>query len=1040
MPQETQQTRQGTKPTTGEGRKNAIITRLTLDIEAANGYYEGEIEPLIIERYEVFRADKKYYRKMFPVLSKRCEITSTDVQDTIESTMPALMETFFGSTEVISVQGMDGTPQDEERAEKFQALLNYQLDREQFFMTAYQWFKDALITNMGIIKVDWERTYRDEVERVPILPQVMEQFQQDTRNGTIKVLGMEEAPEIGGVIATVSRIDKNQPRIRNVLASEFRFSPDAVNLRDADFVAHRKIVTLDYLRKQAKSGLYENVEELVGKAENPHYTQLDQINNQHIDDEPNTTDSGRRKVELYECYVNLNMTDDDDGELTPMIVTISNGVILRMEENTYERNPFFILSPRLDPHKVWPESGFVDLIAQIQHTKTAIYRQIIYNMAQTNDSKMAVNLAQLVDINDITESRRIIRVNGNVTEGIMNVPVTDLAPWTFSMLEYLDTLKENRTGITKYNQGMDSNSLNKMLDIETPIPMADGSYKLLRDIVDGDRIIGRNGKPVTVLKAHEIHYPERAYNITFKNGETICAGGEHLWTIRKQSNKVSVMDTDTIAERMAKYRQPLYIPTVGQVDFESSPDLPVDPYILGAYLGNGHKHSCRITTMDDELVEIIGEKYTIEPCKTGQNSGKATTYTITNGLFAVLHELGIVKREAIEKAEKYIPEVYFHAPYQDRLNLLRGLMDTDGCHHSGALVVFTQAGGRLLSDTIRLINSFGWRTHRHEIYPEQAVDGKQYWQVTFSADDNPFRIHRKADKWAPRTRQNGWQRIVDIRPAAMRLMRCLTVDAEDGLFCVGRLFTVTHNTATGVNIITQQASKRLELIARIFAETGIREMFKFLIKINQLFVNQEVVVRLTNGTMPVDPTDLEGDFDLIISTGMGAGAQQQRLNNLLSVGQLLQQLFPQGMVGPEEMYNYAKKFIEECGYKNADDFIRTPEETIQAMQEQQEAQVAGQAMPISERLNIAYEDLPWQVQMEMFQKEGYQVDPSWWTEKATEDYLKNAVNEYAKADAQKEDVHERIAGRRAKAAEMATAGGAGQTGRGSAGANAPIPQ
>lgn len=980
-----------------DAKRQEIVSKLQMDIDAANAYYEKEIEPKIMERYAIYRAEPSFYRKMFPDLSKRSSITSTDVQDTIESTMPSMMKTFFGSTDVVTIQGADGTDQDNDRAEKMQELINYELDKNKFFMTFYQWAKDALITNAGIIKVDWDREYKPVQQTVMMDTDAYAQYRPQADAMGIKVLSA--TPVMGGFNVTIERqeISKNQPRIMNLMASEFRFSPDALSLNDADFVAHRKIVTLDYLRKQQASGMYSHVDELTEKGQAPEYTALDTQNNEDIDDEPNQSDSGRRKVELYECYVNINMSDDPDGPLTPMIITVSNGVILRAEENTYERNPFFVLCPRVDPHKIWPDTGFVDLIAQLQHAKTAILRQMIVNIAQGNDGKIAVDPSRLTDINDVIENARVIRVQGNVSEAIQPVPTSALQSWTFDMMEYLDTTKENRTGITKYNQGMDSNSLNKMLDINTPVPMADGSYKILKDIVDGDIIVGCSGNPTKVKKAHIIHYPERAYDITFKSGETICAGGEHLWTVITQHGVKQVMDTDSIYKYMKNTKATLYIPTVGKVDFTGNEELPLDPYVLGAYLGNGHKHSCRITELDYEVMEYISEwaekhdSYIIK-CKE-QNAGRATTYAIKGTLWKILHDLKIVKKYPSEEAEKYIPEAYFHASYEDRLNLMRGLMDTDGCHHSGALSIFTQKDGKLLNDFIRLAESFGWRTHTHELFPPQGREGCRYFQVTISTDENPFRLSRKANKWKQRNVCKAKQAIVSIKPTTIRLMRCLTVDADDGLFCVGKHFTVTHNTATGINIITQQANQRLELIARIFAETGMSDLFRFLIKMNQLFINEETIIRLTNGPMQIDPTDLEGEFDLVVNAGMGAGAKQQNIQNMQILQGLMTQLYQLGFVGPEQAYNFAKRYIEEIGFKNVDDFVMNPQE-VQAKQAQQQPQDS-----MSESMRAAVTDAPWQVQMQWWAKQGFQVTPEMFTEQAVQKSLETAVDAHAKADA-----------------------------------------
>ena len=74
-----------------EAKRDSIVSKLKQDIDAANAYYEDTVEPTVMERYAIFKADKGYYRKMFPRLSQCCEIVSTDVQDTIESTMPVLI-------------------------------------------------------------------------------------------------------------------------------------------------------------------------------------------------------------------------------------------------------------------------------------------------------------------------------------------------------------------------------------------------------------------------------------------------------------------------------------------------------------------------------------------------------------------------------------------------------------------------------------------------------------------------------------------------------------------------------------------------------------------------------------------------------------------------------------------------------------------------------------------------------------------------------------------------------------------------------------
>lgn len=657
-------------------KKEAIVSRLQQDIDAADAYYEEYVEPKIRERYAIYHADKAYYRNMFPELSKRSELYTTDVRDTISSALPSLMKTFYGSSDVVTVQGKDGMDEDNIRAEKMQDLINFELEKAHSYLKFSTWFTDALITNIGILKCDWSRSYRTVQKQERMILENFEAFHAAAQESGTRILSVEPEELTGTVLVTyeVQEIDKNEPRLFNLPASEFRFSPDATSLEEADFVAHRKIVSLDYLRKQAGNGLYDQdaIDELAECATEPEYTALEEQNNQHISDEPNQTDSGRRKTVLYECYVRLNVEDDPNALLQDMIVTISNGVILRIEPNTYERRPFFILSPLYEPHKIIPVGGFVDLIAPIQHTKTAILRQMVYNMAQSNDSRMAIDQTALVDVNDLLENRRYIRLNGGangISSAIMPMPSAQLQPWSFDMLSYLDNAKENRTGITRYNQGMDASSLNK--------------------------------------------------------------------------------------------------------------------------------------------------------------------------------------------------------------------------------------------------------------------------------------------------------------------------------------------TATGVNIITQQANMRLEQIARNFAETGVVDLFRFLVKMNQLFINEETVIRLTNGPMKIYPDDLSGEFDLEINAAMGASTKQQNIQNLQMIEAMMEKLVAIGLAGPKQIYNVFKKICEELGYKNVDDFIMNPDnqqEALQQQQQQKDGQNPQPEAPIN-KVSVAYNDLPWQAQAQLLQAIGLQVTPDMFTEKATQDALKEAVNAHAKSDA-----------------------------------------
>ena len=209
-----------------------------------------------------------------------------------------------------------------------------------------------------------------------------------------------------------------------------------------------------------------------------------------------------------------------------------------------------------------------------------------------------------------------------------------------------------------------------------------------------------------------------------------------------------------------------------------------------------------------------------------------------------------------------------------------------------------------------------------------------------------------------------------------------------------------NKTATGVNIITQQANMRLEQIARNFAETGITDLFRFLVKMNQLFISEETVIKLTNGPMKIVPDDLSGEFDLAVNAAMGASTKQQNIQNLQMVEVMVEKLAQVGMAGPKQFYNCFKKIAEELGYKNVDDFVINPDQQQQEQIPSQDQQQQSQQpeAPIN-KVSVSYTDLPWQAQAQLLQSIGLQVSPEMFTEKETQDALKEAVHAHAKADA-----------------------------------------
>ena len=326
----------------------------------------------------------------------------------------------------------------------------------------------------------------------------------------------------------------------------------------------------------------------------------------------------------------------------------------------------------------------------------------------------------------------------------------------------------------------------KAIDSETPMFTADG-WKKASDVKIGDYLFGSNGKQTKVLGV----YPQGvtdAYKVTFSDGTNLVTCGEHLWALDHRD--LSRKDGFTF-QQIRKTKEligTLYandghkmwsIPMVKPLEPEKRQRLPIDPYLLGCWLGDGSTYKAEITTPDDEIRDAFSEYGTT--VRTHQNAGKATTYGITGGFVTKMKELGVYRN-------KHIPVSYLMASREDRFALLQGLCDTDGTANKiNGQTSVCSTNPTLKRDIKTLIASLGY------YYTE-----KEY-SVFFRADECPFRLQRKAQYWKPATRKHHTKRfITNIERVEERETVCFTVDALDHLFCAGEDFIVTHNTELAV--------------------------------------------------------------------------------------------------------------------------------------------------------------------------------------------------------------------------------------------------
>jgi hypothetical protein len=960
--------------------ESELTSQVQMEMQQSVAYIDGELS------YQRQIALQYYNGETVGDLAilddNRSKVVSRDVSDTVEWILPALLKIFTAGDDVVRFEPQG--PEDEEQAKQATEYCNWILMRDNpGFVIIYTLIKDALIQKNGIAKVWWEVKETNETHTVEGLDDDAYNILLDDPDVEIISHSQTEPPDLSAGVGPVEagaaslapgplithdveyrkKKEAGKTCIENVPPEEFLISRRAKTIQDAIYVGHRTRKTLSDLIAEGYDKT--QVEELQGDDALIDFNmeQVIRYENDLPDDEPEEHTGQNRQVWIEESYIRIDYDGDGIAEMRRVVTANQGKTLLKRDgkpvnEKWEGLRPFISLTPIIQPHKFFGLS-IADIIMDIQTIKSVLMRQTLDNLYLTNNPRNEVS--SWVNMDDYLDSRvgGAIRIQEGAPEmqHVKPLTVPFVAGQSLNVLEYLDEVKSNRTGVTAYNQGIDANSLNKMLDIHTDIPMADGTFKILRDVQDGDRLIGASGYPVTVTKAHEIHDPERAYRMTFASGEEIVAGGEHLWTVQTQGDKTAgksrVLDTDAVYARFNKFGENIYIPRVQRPMSGENIDLPLDPYVLGVWLGDGHGWAPRVTTADAEIRDTLQGWADNHACRvsidTHQNSGLATTYSISgvevmersdvgqfqrneSSLYRILADQGLLKGDRLPEANcKHIPEIYFLASYDQRLELLRGLMDTDGCHHSGALCVFSQKEGRLFSDVMRLVESLGGWPSFSEVDPGPlARDGVTYLNMTFHLFDNPFKLSKKAAKWRAPIKNAVTQPIVSIEPVDIRPMRCLTVDAEDGLFCVGHRWTVTHNTASGITQIMTAAQQRIELIARICAETGMTELFRLILYTVTKYQQKERVIRLRGEWVPMDPQNWDTEFDTTINVGLGTGNKDQMLMHLNNImGMQVKALEMQGgaegpLVRLENIYNTAAKIVENSGLKSAELYFTDP--------------------------------------------------------------------------------------------------------------------
>lgn len=406
-----------------------------------------------------------------------------------------------------------------------------------------------------------------------------------------------------------------------------------------------------------------------------------------------------------------------------------------------------------------------------------------------------------------------------------------LEPFQKFIIYNLLGFKVRATGTVRYHEALIfiPRKNGKALALDEDIPTPDG-WKKMADIHQGDRVFAVDGSAAEVLVESEIfHKP--MYRVRFEDGSTVDASADHIWTVQtKDSRRTANRQTkrkrnkpwlverngwyDITTEEMArdyyrvradgkgaeyKYR----VPMQGALKYPQK-DLPVDPYVLGVWLGDGSTRGQAVTASEEDLP---GTKERIEArgytCKINRYKNRASEIDIDPHPHGCSRACYVGSfRQALNKLGlrdgKHIPEIYMTASVAQRRDLLCGLMDTDGTVSKAGQCSFSQKDKTLAIQVLELARSLGIKA---SLWEKDATcngkpAGKTYEVCFFTSKENPcFLMPRKYERLKNKlsARMNA-KSIVGIEPIEMCPSKCIAIDHPSHLYLAGKGFTPTHNT------------------------------------------------------------------------------------------------------------------------------------------------------------------------------------------------------------------------------------------------------
>lgn len=413
-------------------------TQLSNQLEKALSYYLGD--------------------KFGNEIQDRSQVILTTVRDTIEWMMPQFMQIFCASVEVVRFD--PESSEDEQQADLETKVVNHVFYKEnEGFNVLYVMIKDALMQKNGIVKVYYEEKNVETTEKyenqtdfefITLLQDEELEIKEHTQRVTENSID-NNVVSVHDVTFTRKKTE-GQVYVDNIPPEEFMISDRASSVfpKDSPFCAHRTTPTRsDLIEAGYDEKKIDNIASSTYDGDNQVAIIRDYLdeNTEYYPDEA-VLDKSQQQIELYECYLNVDFDGDGIAELRQVV--LAGNEILSNE--TIEYMPFAAICPNILPHKFHGLSVADDTM-DLQMVESIIMRQCLDNMYAANNQRTAVN--SNVNIDDLLSTRPngVVRTKGSPVQDIMQLTPQNIIGDGLNMIDYLDTVKEQRTGVSKVLQG-----------------------------------------------------------------------------------------------------------------------------------------------------------------------------------------------------------------------------------------------------------------------------------------------------------------------------------------------------------------------------------------------------------------------------------------------------------------------------------------------------------------------------------------------------------------------------------------------------------